>query len=176
MIRKLIVLSVFAATLFAQRSVPPEYAYHHVWAVVPLIGTGTDADPRRPMLVPAPDQQPATERPDLLSYQMQLSDDGKWALVEFVFHSPLAFHNFLVQASASPSLGVAAPALQPISSDGSDLKALSANTAALKSAFAAAIPGLELFERGKATPADILTAFRQRKANYTFAAVSGTIQ
>ena len=176
MIRALVALSVFTGTLFAQRSVPPEFMYHHVWAVVPLIGTGTDADPRRPMLVPAPDQQPATERPYLLSYQMQLSDDGKWALVEFVFHSPLAFHNFLVQASASPTLGVVAPALQSISSDGSDLKALSANTAALKSAFAATIPGLELFERGKATPADILTAFRQRKANYTFAAVSGAIQ
>jgi len=128
------------------------------------------------MLVPAPDQQPATERPDLLSYQMQLSDDGKWALVEFVFHSPLAFHNFLVQASASPNLGVAAPALQPISSDGSDLKALSANTAALKNAFEAAIPGLKLFERGKAAPADILTEFRKHKATYTFASVSGAIQ
>ena len=176
MIRKLVVLSVFTGTLFAQRSVPPEYAHHHVWAVVPLIGTGTDADPRRPMLVPAPDQQPATERPDLLSYQMQLSDDGKWALVEFVFQSPLAFHNFLVQAAASPSLSVAAPALQAISSDGSNLKALPANVTALTSAFEAAVPGLQLFERGKATPADVLTAFRQRKANYTFAAVSGAIQ
>ena len=167
---------MFTGTLFAQRSVPPEYAYHHVWAVVPLIGTGTEADPRRPMLVPAPGQQKADEQPDLLSYQMQLSDDGKFALVEFVFHSPLAFHNFLVQASASPSLGVAAPALQAISSDGSDLKALPANTATLTSAFQAAIPGLKLFERGKATPADILTEFRKRKANYTFASVSGAIQ
>lgn len=176
MIRALVALSVFTGTLFAQRSVPPEYSYHHVWAVVPLIGTGTDADPRRPMLVPAPDQQPATESPDMLSYQMQLSDDGKWALVEFVFQSPLAFHNFLVQASASPNLGVIAPALQAISSDGSNLKALPANAAALTSAFQAAIPGLKLFERGKATPADILTEFRKRKANFTFAAVSGGAQ
>ena len=176
MIRTLFALSVFTGTLFAQRSVPPEYSHHHVWAVVPLIGTGTAVDPRRPMLVPAPDQQPQAERPDLLSYQMQLSDDGKWALVEFVFHSPLAFHNFLVQASASPSLGVATPALQAISSDGSNLKALPANAAALTSAFEAAIPGLKLFERGKATPADILTEFRKRKANYTFPAVSGAIQ
>jgi hypothetical protein len=176
MIRTLVVLSVFAGTLFAQRSVPPEYSHHHVWAVVPLIGTGTDADPRRPMLVPPPDQQPATERPDLLSYQMQLSDDGKFALVEFVFHSPLAFHDFLAQTATSPSLGVAVPALQAISTDGSSLKALPANTAALKSAFEAAIPGLKLFERGIASPADILTAFRQRKANYTFAAVSGAAQ
>jgi len=175
MIRTLVALSVFTTTLFAQRSVPPEYSHHHVWAVVPLIGTGTDADPRRPMLVPAPNQQPAAESPDLLSYQMQLSDDGKWALVEFVFHSPLAFHNFLAQAPTLPNLGVVAPALQAISSDGSDLKALPANAAALTTAFEAAIPGLKLFERGKATPAEILAAFRQRKANYTFAAVSGAV-
>ena len=176
MIRTLVALSVFTGMLFAQRSVPPEYAYHHVWAVVPLVGTGTEADPRRPMLVPAPNQQPAVEGPDLLSYKMQLSDDGKWALVEFVFHSPLSFHNVLVKASASPNLAVAAPALQAISSDGSNLKALPANTAALKSAFEAAIPGLKLFERGKTTPADILTEFRKHKANYTFATVSGAIQ
>jgi hypothetical protein len=181
MIRALVVLSVFTGTLFAQRSVPPEYSHHHVWAVVPLIGAGTDADPRRPLFVPAPSQQsaveqPAAESPDLLSYQMQLSDDGKWALVEFVFRSPLSFHNFLAQASTTPNLGVIAPALQAISSDGSDLKALPANIAALKSAFASAIPGLQLFERGKATPAEILTAFRQRKVNYTFSVVSGAIQ
>jgi hypothetical protein len=41
MIRKLAALSVFAGTLFAQRSVPPEYMYHHVYAVLPLVGAGT---------------------------------------------------------------------------------------------------------------------------------------
>ena len=109
MIRALVTLSVFAATLFAQRSVPVEFMYHRVWAIVPMVGSGTAADPSRPMLVPPPPtagQQPSAERPDLLGYQMQLSDNGKFALVEFVFQSPLAFHNFLVQATASPGLGV----------------------------------------------------------------------
>jgi len=105
---------------------------------------------------------------------MQLSDDGKFALVEFVFHSPLAFHNFLAKAATSPSAGVAVPALQAISADGSNLRALAANTAVLKSVFESSVPGLKLFERGKTTPAEILLEFRKRKADYSFA--SGSVR
>ena len=170
MIRTLVALSVFAGTLFGQRSVPAEYMYHRVWAVVPLVGSGATGDPIRPMLVPLPStagQQPAAGPPDLLGYQMQLSDDGKFALVEFVFHSPLAFHDFLAKA-AVPGTAVAVPALQAVSADGSNLRALTANIAALKSALESSIPGLKLFERGKATPAEILAEFRKRKADYSF--------
>jgi len=141
-----------------------------------MVGSGTAADPIRPMFVPPPPtavQQSATERPDLLGYQMQLSDNGKFALVEFVFQSPLAFQNFLVQATASPGLGVRSPALQAISADGSDLKALTSNVATLKGALEAAVPGLKLFERGKTTEAEVLTQFRALKANFTF---SGSVR
>lgn len=186
MIRTLVALSVFAGTLFAQRNVSPEHMYHRVWAVVPLVGSGAPGDPRRPMLVPSaptpgqvpanqgtleqasPGQQAVTAPPDLLGFQMQLSDDGKFALVEFVFQSPLAFHNFLANAAASPTTGVRAPALQAVAADGSDLKALPANVAALKTAFESSIPGLKLFERGKATPTDILSEFRKHKASFNF--------
>jgi len=142
-----------------------------VWAVVPLVGSGSTGDPIRPMMVPSPgaaSQQPADGPPDLLGYQMQLSDDGKFALVEFVFHSPLAFHNFLMKAAGSPGVAVAVPALQAVSADGSDLRALTANVAVLKAAFESSIPGLKLFERGKTTPAEILAEFRKRKASFAF--------
>lgn len=183
MIRALVTLSVFAATLFGQRSVPAEYMYHRVWAVVPLIGSGATGDPIRPMFVPSPSApsplaaslQTSTDPPappDLLGYQMQISDDGKFALVEFVFHSPLAFHNFLAKAATAPNAGVAAPLLQAVSADGSNLSALTANVAALKTTFESSFPGLKLFERGKATPAEILTEFRKRKADYSFASGS----
>jgi hypothetical protein len=170
MIRKLAALSVFAATLFAQRNVSPENMYHRVYAVVPMVGAGTSADPQRPMLVPlAGSRQTETGgRPDLLGYQMQLSDDGKFALVEFVFQSPISYHNFLVKAAATSSLGLAAPALPAISSDGSNLKALISNVAALKSFFESSVPGMKLMERGKVSQADILSAFSAHKANYTF--------
>ena len=177
MFRMLVALSVFTGTLFAQRSVPPEFMYHRVYAVVPLVGSGTPADPQRPMLVPAAPQpgqlQPQTSGPpELLGWQMQMSDDGKFALVEFVFQSPIAYQSFLAKAAASPGSGVPAVALQAISADGSNLKSLPANTAALKAAFESSVPGMKLFERGKATEAEILAEFRKRKASYTFGSSS----
>jgi hypothetical protein len=181
MIRALAALSVFAVTLFAQRSVPPEFMYHRVYAVVPLVGSGTPDDPKRPMLVPAAPSagqvQPQTsERPELLGWQMQMSDDGKFALVELIFQSPLAYQSFLAKAAASPGSPAQAVALKAVSADGSDLKSLAANTAALKSAFESSVPGLKLFERGKALEVDILTEFRKRKANFTFEGSSVTPQ
>jgi hypothetical protein len=177
MIRTLAALSVFAVTLFAQRSVPPEFMYHRVYAVVPVLGAGTPNDPKHAMLVPTPPQpgqvqlgqSPQTgERPELLGWQVQYSDDGKFALVEFVFQTPLAYHTFLAKAAASPGSPVAALALSAVAADGSDVKSLSTNTAALKNAFESSVPGMKLLERGKTTQAEILTEFRKHKANFTF--------
>jgi hypothetical protein len=110
-------------------------------------------------------QPQTTTRPDLLGWQMQISDDGKFGLVEFVFQSPLSYQNFLAQAAAIPGSPTGAVALQPLSAN---LKSLAANTAALKVAFESAVPGMKLFERGKATEAEILAEFQKRKANFTF--------
>jgi hypothetical protein len=107
----------------------------------------------------------------LLSYQMQLSDDGKFALVELVFQSPLTYQNFLVNAITSQSSGVAIgsiqqPSLAAVSRDGSNTKSLNANIEALKSAFESSIPGVKLLERGKATAEEIQDAFKAKKANF----------
>lgn len=168
MTRTLAALSVFAVSLFAQRNVAPGNMYHRVYAVVPMIGSGTEADPRRPMLVPAPDQKQTSERPDLLGFKMQLSDDGKFALVEFVFQNPVAYHNFLATAAASPQVGTKTVALSAISADGSDLKALNANLAIMKGALESSVPGLKLFERGKTSEAEVLGQFRTLKADFSF--------
>lgn len=91
MIRKIVALSVFTVTLFAQGHVASENLHTRVLCVVPMIGTGTIADPIRPMFVPAPpdpskapDQAVATAPPGILAFQYQLSDDGNYALVELV--------------------------------------------------------------------------------------------
>jgi len=181
MIRKLVVLGVFTGILFAQRSVPPEFMYHRVYAVVPLVGNGTPDDPSRPLLVPATPgpgqpQLQASGPTELLGWQMQISDDGKFGLVEFVFQNPLAYQTFLAKAAALPGSTVRAVTLQAVSIDGSNLKSLAANTAALKAAFESSVPGLKLFERGKATEAEILAEFQKRKANFTFTSSSVTPQ
>ncbi len=91
MIRTLVVLSVFTSTLFAQGHVASENLHTRVLCVVPMIGTGTTADPIRPMFVPAPpdpskapDLAVVKTPPGIIAFQYQLSDDGNYALVEFV--------------------------------------------------------------------------------------------
>jgi hypothetical protein len=72
-----------------QRRVDPAAMYHRVYAVVPMTGTGKKDDPFRPMFVLSPSQMTvasatAVKHTGILSYQMHVSDDGKFALVEFV--------------------------------------------------------------------------------------------
>ena len=91
MTRTLAAVSVFAVTLFAQGHVAPENMYTRVLCVVPMIGDGTGSDPKRPMFAPNPaallgqaNPAAATPTPGILAFQYQLSDDGNYALVEFV--------------------------------------------------------------------------------------------
>jgi hypothetical protein len=95
----LALISVYA--LFAQDRAPKDFVYHRVWAVVPMIGSGKPDDPRRPMFVPSPAEAKQTleskQRPNVLSYSMQISDDGMKALVEFVGVNPAALR-FIVES------------------------------------------------------------------------------
>ncbi len=163
MIRALVALSVFAAALCAQQSVSRDNLYHRVYAVVPMVGAGTPSDPRRPMFVPAPPAegaQPATERPGLLAYQMQLSDDGTTALVELVFAKPAAFAAAL--ATASANLGLAS-GVQAVLPDGSNVRTVISQ---LQTQLQSFVPNLKLFERGVASKAQIQTEFQKHKANF----------
>ena len=72
-----------ASLVGAQRRVDPRNTYHRVICVVPFVGSGTPDDPRRPMYAPWP-QAPAPARTDIMAYMQLPSDDGKYALVEFV--------------------------------------------------------------------------------------------
>ena len=93
MLRCVALLLLLINTLFAQNRVSPEMMYHRVWAVVPLIGSGKPDDPKRPMFVPSPAEQAAKlrrgDRSGVIGYSMQVSDDGNFALVEFVGVTPV---------------------------------------------------------------------------------------
>ena len=104
MLRSMALLLLLINTLFAQNRVSPEMMYHRVWAVVPMIGKGTLDDPRRPMFVPLlseqADRAKKGDRSGILGFSMQLSDDGKSALVEFIGATP-ADLKFIVNSNAS---------------------------------------------------------------------------
>jgi hypothetical protein len=61
-----------------------------------MTGAGTAADPRRPMFAPTRQAMPATpNRASLLAWSYVASDDGKWAMVEFVARDRAAFASIL---------------------------------------------------------------------------------
>jgi hypothetical protein len=107
MLRGIAPLLLLITSLVGQDRVPPEFVYHRVWAIVPLIGTGKPGDPRRPMFTspadkPGANQQGAkvaiSDHSGIIGYSMQLSDDRKFALVEFVGATP-ADLKFIVNAN-----------------------------------------------------------------------------
>jgi hypothetical protein len=66
-----------------------------VVAVVPMVGAGTFQDPWRPMYASVPGQINAAARTGILGYAQVLSDDGNFALVEFVSAQQSAFKDIL---------------------------------------------------------------------------------
>jgi hypothetical protein len=67
--------------------VDPTQSYHRVYAKVPIVGSGKRGDEIRPMFVPLP-AQASKDHTGVIAWQMQLCDDGKSALVEFVGATP----------------------------------------------------------------------------------------
>jgi hypothetical protein len=71
-----------------QHKVSSKNIYERVWAVVPIVGAGTQADPKRPLYAPLPgaaqtDSKTAGQRKGIIAFSSVLSDDRKFALVEF---------------------------------------------------------------------------------------------
>ncbi|HTS46969.1 MAG TPA: hypothetical protein VMH05_03440 [Bryobacteraceae bacterium] len=73
--------------------------YERVLAIVPLTGKGTADDPQRPMYAPLPNAVSPTSRTGILGYMYVLSDDGKFALVEYVARDRSAFSAILADAT-----------------------------------------------------------------------------
>jgi hypothetical protein len=102
---------------FAQPRVDWRNMYQRVIAIVPMVGQGTEADPRRPMYAPVPPPEatsatatPTTPAPTtpatplggssgILAFAMVQSDDGNSAIVEFVSHDPSIFQNILADTT-----------------------------------------------------------------------------
>ena len=58
--------------------------FERVYAVVPAMGAGTLADPVRPMYAPTDEEMKKGDRSGVIAFHFEMSDNGKFALVEFV--------------------------------------------------------------------------------------------
>lgn len=110
MLRSLAAISVFAGTLFAQHSVPPEQRYERIICIVPMVGRGTWEDPKRPLFAPLPSEM-GRNKSGILAYYHEPTDDGKRVIVEFVAAGRSAFRSIL--ASSDPSVQVFERGKQP---------------------------------------------------------------
>lgn len=69
-------------------------------AIVPTTGKGTFADPIRPQFAPLPTALNTKARSGILGFSFVLSDDGKYALVEYVARD----HSAIQPILATPSV------------------------------------------------------------------------
>jgi hypothetical protein len=78
----------------SQHRVDPRNTNERVIAAVPIVGAGTPKDPKRPQYAPWPPSR-GQARTDIISYRFEPSDDGRFALVEFVARDRKAFDAIL---------------------------------------------------------------------------------
>lgn len=80
----------------AQTYVPQANRHERIIAIVPMVGAGTKEDPKRPAYVPNTIvQRDAAPGTGIIGFAAQISDDGKYALVEFVARDREAFKEIL---------------------------------------------------------------------------------
>ena len=93
---------------FAQHRVDPGQMYARIYAIVPMVGSGTWDDPRRPMFAPIPQQTTPGTRTGIIAFNHVESDDGNSALIEIVAANrpQLALIVAQIRAAATPSVQV----------------------------------------------------------------------
>ena len=87
----------------AQRRMDARHTYERLICIVPMVGKGTDDDPRRPKYVPVAAAATAGEkssdapavRAGIIAFHAIASDDGQYAWVEFVAVERAAFAGIL---------------------------------------------------------------------------------
>ncbi|MDX1982559.1 MAG: hypothetical protein SFV51_19955 [Bryobacteraceae bacterium] len=89
-----ILLTLAAMPLAAEQRMNRGDGFERLVVIVPLVGRGTYEDPVRPLYVPARQQA----APDgVISFNYQLTDDGKRAVVELVALNRRAFAQILAE-------------------------------------------------------------------------------
>jgi hypothetical protein len=88
----LLVLLLVVPPALPQQPVNLRNTHERVLCIVPMVGRGTADDPRRPMFAPVRGRRgEAPSRDGIIAYTFQESDDGRYALVEFVALDRAAF-------------------------------------------------------------------------------------
>jgi hypothetical protein len=123
-------LLVAVGSAFAQHRVDPGSMYARIYAIVPMVGSGTWDDPRRPMFAPIPQQMTPGSRTGIIAFNHVESDDGNSSLIEIVAANRSGLALITAQMNA------------------------------------AAVSGLQLFDRSTTSQATVQSAFQLLKKNF----------
>lgn len=77
-------LMMAVGSAIAQHRVDPGSMYARIYAIVPMTGSGTWDDPKRPMFAPLPQQMTPGNRTGIIAFNHVESDNGNFALIEIV--------------------------------------------------------------------------------------------
>lgn len=80
---------------WGQRRADSLQLYERVIAIVPMVGAGTYADPRRPLHAPVLGRGVADRGDGIVGFSYQVSDDGRLAVMELAARDRSAFQALL---------------------------------------------------------------------------------
>lgn len=83
-VASVVCLLAIAGSAFSQQRVDAGSMYARIYAIVPMVGSGSPNDPRRPMFAPLPQQMTPGTRTGIIAFNHVESDDGNSALIEIV--------------------------------------------------------------------------------------------
>ncbi len=107
LLRLAAILFAVATCLHAQHKVDTRQLYERLYVVAPMTaGKGTWAEPKRPLYAPSPREMNPASRTGIIGYTYVLSDDGQFALVEFVARDASAFQHILADINANLNVNV----------------------------------------------------------------------
>jgi hypothetical protein len=146
----LVCLFALVGIVQAQPPVSPRNSYERILVILPLIGSGTAADPVRPSLIPAP----SSATPNILNISSSAPVTGTAATATPVGSGQITPQNLILGYTWTPS------------DDGKF--ALTEIVMRDRSAFPAimALPGVTAFVKGVNKLADIQAAFQQYKKDF----------
>lgn len=128
----MVCLSVIVGSAFAQHRVDPGSMYARIYAIVPMTGSGTWDDPKRPMFAPVPQQMTPGVRTGIIAFNHVESDDGNFALIEIVAANRQELAKITVQMNAQLS---AVPGFQLFDRSAASAATVQAAFQALKKGF-----------------------------------------
>jgi hypothetical protein len=158
----LIVVALAGPAWSQARHVDPSNSYHRVICIVPMVGSGTASDPKRPMYAPLPSQI-GRDKSGILAYYHELTDDGQNAIVVYVAATRTALAPILPAGTLPPGL-TSATATSP--GPTTTVSAASSAKTSTPTNGAPSASAVQVFELGFTDQATVESALKAVKKNF----------